>query len=406
MSAVFLDYETVSGGDLDTSALLGAVPDLRFFGSTAPADITGRIADANIVLVNKCRLPGECLREAPGLRLIALAATGTDNVDLVTARELGIAVCNVRSYCTASVVQHVWGMILALTHHLFEYRALATGGAWRRGARFTMLDHPFRELKGRRLGIVGYGELGRGVAQAAQAFGMQVDIANRPDADPRPGRLDLAELLRVADVVSLHCPLNEATRGLIGGRETRPHETGRAAHQHRARCADRRPRSGRRIAAGRLGGAGIDVLPEEPPVNGDPLLDPDIPNLLSRRTSPGRRAKHDSAALRNGRQHPGFSGRQTARTGRVTPAGRTLSASVLLLFAFGGALFFQRLCRLLFFFFLSLHALAHDSLLLATQRPIRACPLRHRPRANYAPPPCGSRYRCSWWPATGAAPRV
>jgi glycerate dehydrogenase len=280
MSALFLDYETVSDGDLDTAVLTRVVPDLRFFDSTAPGEIADRIADANIILVNKCRLPRECLQAAPRLRLIALAATGTDNVDLDAARELGIAVCNVSGYCTASVVQHVWGMILALTHHLLEYRALATGGAWRRGLQFTMLDHPFRELAGRRLGIVGYGTLGRGVAQAAQAFGMHVDIANRAGADPRPGRLDLADLLRVADVVSLHCPLSAATRGLIGARELalmKPDalliNTARGALIDGRALADA-------LRAGRIGGAGIDVLPQEPPADGDPLLDPDIPNLL------------------------------------------------------------------------------------------------------------------------------
>lgn len=280
MNAVFLDYETVSDGDLDTASVTRVVPDLRFFESSTAVQIVERIADAHIVLINKCRLPRESLQSARHLRLISLAATGTDNVDLQAARELGIGVCNVRGYCTDSVVQHVWGMILALTHHLLEYRGLATGGAWAHAAQFTLLNHPFRELGGRRLGVVGFGELGRGVARAAEAFGMHVDIANRPGGTAQPGRLDLRDLLRVADVVSLHCPLSEATRGMIGARELalmKPDalliNTARGALIDGGALAEA-------LRAGRIGGAGIDVLPQEPPVDGDPLLDPHIPNLL------------------------------------------------------------------------------------------------------------------------------
>jgi glycerate dehydrogenase len=280
MSAVFLDYESVSDGDLKTTALLEVMPQLTFFKSTSDAQIVGRIADAEIVLTNKVRLTRERLEAAPRLKLITLAATGTDNVDLQAAREFGIAVCNVRNYCTASVVQHVWGMILALTHHLLEYRELATGGAWAGGAQFTLLDLPFRELAGRRLGVVGWGELGRGVAEAALAFGMQVDIANRPGGPAQPGRLGLHELLQVADVVSLHCPLTAATRGLIGAPELalmKPDAL--LINTARGGIIDGRALA-QALRARRLGGAGIDVLPQEPPVDGDPLLDPTIPNLL------------------------------------------------------------------------------------------------------------------------------
>jgi glycerate dehydrogenase len=280
MSAVFLDYESVSDGDLDTAPLYEVVPQLRFFKSTDESQIAGRIADARIVLTNKMKLTRPKLEAAPRLELITLAATGTDNVDLVAARELGIAVCNVRNYCTASVVQHVWGMILALTHHLLEYRQLAIGGDWARGAQFTLLDLPFRELAGRRLGVVGWGELGRGVAKVAQAFGMQVDIANRKGSAAQPGRLDLHELLPIADVLTLHCPLTEATRGMMGAREfalMKPDAL--FINTARGGLVD-----GRALAAAlkahRLGGAGIDVLPQEPPAGGDPLLEPDIPNLL------------------------------------------------------------------------------------------------------------------------------
>jgi glycerate dehydrogenase len=172
-----------------------------------------------VVLVNKLRITREVIDGAPDLRLIALAATGTNNIDLDAARELGVAVCNLRDYCTASVVQHVFGVLLLLTHKLREYDALVRSGAWQRGEQFCLLDYPIRELTGRKLGIVGYGTLGRGVARAAQAFGLEVLVANRPGGELAPGRMDLHELLPLVDVLTLHCPLSPATTGLIGTRE-------------------------------------------------------------------------------------------------------------------------------------------------------------------------------------------
>jgi glycerate dehydrogenase len=280
MKTVFLDYETVSNGDLDISALSQAAPGVQFFGSTDDAQVVERIRDATIVVLNKLLLGREHLGMAPQLKLIGLAATGTDNVDLGAARDLGIAVCNVRGYCTQSVVQQVWAMILSLTQHVHEYTQLARNGAWVESEQFTVLAHPIRELAGRTFGVVGWGELGRGVAGVAQAFGMRVLIANRPGGTPEPGRVDLPGLLAASDVVSLHCPLTEATRGMIGARELalmKPDAL--LINTARGALID-----GQALAAalenGRLGGAGIDVLPQEPPVDGDPLLDPGIPNLL------------------------------------------------------------------------------------------------------------------------------
>ena len=147
------------------------------------------------------------------LRLIVLAATGTNNVDLDTARSRGIAVCNLRDYCTASVVQHTLGVLLLLTQKLREYDALVRRGAWQKGDQFCLLDYPIRELVGRKLGIVGYGALGKGVARAAhQALGMDVLIAQRPGGERTAGRVDLDELLPLVDVLSLHCPLTPAPR--------------------------------------------------------------------------------------------------------------------------------------------------------------------------------------------------
>jgi glycerate dehydrogenase len=153
-------------------------------------------------------------------------------------------------------------------------------GSWTRNETHTVLSRPIRELDSRIFGVVGWGELGRGAASIAEAFGMRVVIANRPGGHPSPGRMELDQLLAMADIVSLHCPLNDATRGLIGARELALMKSDALLiNTARGALVD-----GRALAAalksGRLGGAGIDVLAHEPPPSGDPLLDPEIPNLI------------------------------------------------------------------------------------------------------------------------------
>jgi glycerate dehydrogenase len=279
LKTVFLDFDTVSNGDLDTAALRAAAGDLILYESSE-SKIAERIHDADAALLNKLDLTRELLLGAPRLKLVALAATGTNNVDLSAARDRGIAVCNVRAYCTASVVQQVWGLILSLTQHVHEFSRLSKDGSWARDEAGTVLSHPIRELTGRIFGVVGWGELGRGAARVAETFGMRAAIANRPGAAPQAGRMNLDELLARADIVSLHCPLTDSTRGLIGARELALMKsdallinTARGALVDSAALAAA-------LKAGKLGGAGIDVLPQEPPVDGDPLLDSHIPNLL------------------------------------------------------------------------------------------------------------------------------
>ena len=280
MRGVFLDLGTVSNGDLDTSVLTGVLPGLAIHEQTPQAEVAARIAGCDVVLLNKCRITRGMMAANPQLRLIALTATGVDNVDVAAARKAGIAVTNLRDYCTPSVVQHVFAMLLSLTHHLGAYDRFARSGEWGRAGQFSVFPFPIRELKGRAMGIVGYGTLGRGVAAVAEALGMQVLVSNRPGGAPRAGRLDLADLLPRVDVLSLHCPLTPATRGLIGGAELarmRPGaviiNTARGALIDATALAEA-------LREGRLGGAGIDVLEQEPPVEGNPLLDPSLPNLV------------------------------------------------------------------------------------------------------------------------------
>jgi len=280
MRGVFLDLGTVSNGDLDTSVLTAVLPGLVIHEQTPQAEVAGRIAGAEVLLLNKCRITREMMAANPQLRLIALTATGVDNVDVAAARDAGIGVANLRDYCTPSVVQHVFAMLLSLTHHLGAYDRFARSGEWGRARQFSVFPYPIRELQGRTMGIVGFGALGRGVAAVAGAFGMQVLVANRPGGEPRAERVDLPDLLPRVDVLSLHCPLTPATRGLIGRPELarmKPDaviiNTARGALIDAGALAEA-------LRDGRLGGAGIDVLEQEPPVDGNPLLDPSIPNLV------------------------------------------------------------------------------------------------------------------------------
>ena len=223
MKAVFLDFDSIGPVDLDLSALHTTLPEIELFASSAPDEVAERIAGCELLIVNKVHLGRELLAANPSLRLVCLAATGSDNIDLAAARELGITVCNIRNYCTPSVVQHVFGMLLSLNLHLDEYRGLLATGAWQRSPQFCLLDHPSRELAGKTFGIIGYGQLGRAVARVAQAFGMRVLVSRslRPDAEPHAKddppieRMDLPALLASSDVLSLHCPLTAATRHLI-----------------------------------------------------------------------------------------------------------------------------------------------------------------------------------------------
>ena len=195
--------------------------------------------------------------------------------------------CNVRGYCTASVVQHVWGLILSLTQHVAAYARLATDGSWSRNDALMELRYPIRELNGRVFGVVGWGELGRGAARVAETFGMRVLVAKRRGDDlPQrgdesgPPRVELARLLAMSDIVSLHCPLDHFTRGLIGAPELalmKPDAL--LINTARGGLVDGLALAAA-LKAGRLAGAGIDVLPREPPPANDPLLDPGIPNLI------------------------------------------------------------------------------------------------------------------------------
>lgn len=276
---VFLDLASIDRGDLDLTRLTAACATWELHAATSPGQVLERIAAAEVAVVNKVVLDAEALRAAPHLRLVCVAATGTNNVDLAAAARLGIAVRNVTGYATPSVVQHCLARILSHFTRLPEYRASVAAGDWSRSAHFCLLDHPIDEIAGKTLGIVGFGELGQAVARAAQCLGMEVLVAARTGGDERPGRVPLADLLGRVDVLSLHCPLTPETRGLIGVAELRRmRPDALLINTARGGIVDE-PALAQALRQGWIGAAALDVLSAEPPPPDHPLLAADIPGL-------------------------------------------------------------------------------------------------------------------------------
>jgi glycerate dehydrogenase len=281
MLGVFLDRASLDRGDIEFSALEGSLPKLCYYPNTAAEQLMERITEATVVISNKVKLDAAALAAAAQLKLICVAATGTNNIDLEAAAERDITVCNCQGYATPSVVQHVFALILTLTTRLRDYRQAVTEGRWQLANQFCLLDYPIQELAGKTLGIIGYGELGRSVARIAEAFGMQILIAQRPGtSEPVEDRIPLAALLPQVDILTLHCPLTPETRGLIGAwelalmrRDALLINTARGGIVDELALAEA-------LKRGALRGAGVDVLTEEPPVQGNPLLAGDIPNLI------------------------------------------------------------------------------------------------------------------------------
>jgi glycerate dehydrogenase len=281
VKAVFLDFATM-GPDLDPSPLTDLLPDLQLFDTTPEQLTAERIRDAEFVFTNKIRFDDQTLGNAGSLRFIGLTATGTDNVDLSGARKYDIAVCNIRAYCTQSVVEHVFAVLLNFTHNISRFAQSVRNGEWQQADAFCLLGYPIRELSGMTLGIIGHGELGSGVEKTARQFGMTVLVARRPgDSAPHDdGRVEFQTLLRCADAISLHCPLNADTRNLFGEAEFRLMKsdailinTARGALIDSAALANA-------LRNGDIGAAAVDVLPTEPPTEGDPLLDYEGSNLI------------------------------------------------------------------------------------------------------------------------------
>jgi len=278
LNAVFLDSATLD--DLDFSALQACFDTLTLHSASTPEQVVERLRGAQVAISNKVPLTEPVLAACPDLRLVLVSATGTNNVDLAAARARGITVCNCQGYGTASVAQHCLALMLALATRLPDYQAAVRAGRWQQAPQFCLLDFPIMELHGKTLGILGHGELGSAVARLAEAFGMRVMVGQLPGRPERPGNVPLDELLAQVDVLSLHCPLTEQTRNLIGARELALLKPGALLiNTARGGLVDEQALADA-LRSGHLGGAASDVLTEEPPRNGNPLLAPDIPRLI------------------------------------------------------------------------------------------------------------------------------
>ncbi|RMH12482.1 MAG: D-2-hydroxyacid dehydrogenase [Gammaproteobacteria bacterium] len=278
MRAVFLDTGTL-GEDISLAALEDLPLQWEWFEATAPHEVLTRIAGASVVATNKVVLDAGHLDQAKALRLIAVAATGTNNIDLEAARLRNIRVRNVTDYATPSVVQHVFMLILALQGRLNEVHSAIQAGAWQQARFFSLLDFPFAELSGRTLGILGYGVLGQAVAQIARSFGMHVRLARLPGRPDSSNREPLETILADADVITLHCPLTSQTRGMIGEEALkRMKPTALLINTARGGIVDELALA-KALQQGWIAGAGLDVLTTEPPLD-NPLLELQHPRLI------------------------------------------------------------------------------------------------------------------------------
>ena len=248
------------------------------------SEVESRLREASIAIVNKVQIDAGMISRLPQLKMVAVAATGTNNVDLEACRAHGIVVSNIRGYAVHTVPEHAIALILALSRNLVAYRESVQAGRWQQSEQFCFFDHPIRDLHGATLALIGCGALGQGVATLARAFGMNVLQAERKGATAcRAGYVPFAEALAAADVVSLHCPLNVETQGLIGAAELQTMKrSALLINTSRGGLVDEAGLV-QALREGWIAGAGFDVLSKEPPSEGHPLLAPELlahPNFL------------------------------------------------------------------------------------------------------------------------------
>lgn len=272
---------------LDRDSLKAKVRKPAFGGAylehakTSPDEVVAKLKDATVAITNKVPLRGDVLAQLPKLKMIAVAATGYDVIDVPACRERGIAVANIRNYAVHTVPEHTFALILALRRNLIAYRQDVEAGVWQKSDQFCFFTHDIGDLFGATLGIIGEGALGQGTAKIARGFGMKVLFA-----DHAPPKMDgveftpLDQVLAESDVISLHCPLTPGTRNLIGIEQFRKMKrnallinTARGGLVDEAALIQA-------LDEGLIAGAGFDVLTTEPPKNGHPLLDVRRPNFI------------------------------------------------------------------------------------------------------------------------------
>lgn len=271
MRIVVTDAATVVGDGV-TLEFLQSFGEVTAYDVTSPEELAERIAPAEILLCNKTPITAAAIAAAPGLRFIGVFATGYNNIDLTAASARGIVVCNVPGYSTEAVAQHTFALLLALLNRVGEYDRTVAAGDWIRSRTFAYFPLPTAELAGKTMGIVGYGAIGRRVAEIARAFRMRVLVCGRhPIADPAVEQVPLPQLLERADVVSLHCPLNEDSRGMMDAAAFARMKPGAILlNTARGPLVDERALRAA-LDSGHLGGAGVDVLCTEPMAPDCPL---------------------------------------------------------------------------------------------------------------------------------------
>ena len=280
MRIVFLDRETFPPE--------AKFPPLSFdcdwqeYSYTDDKDTAARIVDADIVVANKVELRADNLKEARRLKLIALTATGSNNVDLDYCTNNNIIVSNIRNYSSQSVVEHALSLIFALNRNLFAYKKIISDGNWQKSRQFVIFATPISDLKDATIGIIGRGDLGQTLAKYCSSLGMKPIFAERPNATSiRPGYEEFYEVLKVSDIVSMHCPLTPETKEMMGKKEFMTMKdsaffinTARGGLVNEAELATA-------LRNGVIAAAGLDVLSVEPPPADNPLLAlADQPNLI------------------------------------------------------------------------------------------------------------------------------
>jgi len=269
---VFLDASTV--GHTDNFSRLSDLGEITTFPYTSREDTIGRIHETEIFITNKVIIDGSVMDSCPALKLICVAATGMNNVDLLHAKARGIEVRNVAGYSTESVVQVTFSLLFYLLNHLRYYDEYTRSGMYSRNPVFTHFEKNFTEISGKQFGIIGLGTIGKRIAQTAAAFGAKISYhstTGRNLANPYP-HLSLPELLSASDIVTIHCPLTSGTRNLIGYERLKLMKktalllnTGRGGIINEADLA-------MALDEELIAGAGLDVLEEEPPRPDNPLF--------------------------------------------------------------------------------------------------------------------------------------
>lgn len=282
MKAVFLDYKTLSPNDLELQKLWEMPFKWERYDSTTAGQTADRISDAEVILTNKVVIDRQLLSDNPQIKYIVILATGTNNVDLEAATELGVPVSNIVGYSTESVAQHTFATILSLKRKLAEYRISVNTGEWSASPFFCLPIHSIQDLSGQTLGIIGYGSIGKRVHKLAEAFGMNVLISESlvPGSSNSEERTSLKTLYKQSDVISLHCPLSEYSRNLIGKNEfSMMKPSAILLNMARGGIVVENDLFDA-LKTGQIAGSATDVMTEEPPSEDHILLKEELSNLL------------------------------------------------------------------------------------------------------------------------------